>query len=361
MVIGHDRIDAVIALFSNERDRYERLALEVARRCRDLLRQNVIRGTVQFRAKNPEQLRRKLLQRGLEPARCSPDMGPAETLACVGDLAGVRINTYVEKQREEVVGLVQRRFSAPPGAKEVVVEVKDRDGGVKFYRATHCQISLSPSDLAPDQADLAGIGCEIQVCSMLAHVWNEIEHDLAYKPLSGAPSEDEADILRAIGQMLVAGDVLINLLLEANHRRIAQVSGVFTDDFDFVVRTRPLFPQAGAFHLHAPALLPELRRLGYDSLDRIQAGLLEDEPPERIDTGLARLGEYLREAGETRFSPDPQSSDRLLLPLLERHADELVDPDNVRAHLPGEGRIPALAEAWLRACDQRSGGASSTT
>jgi ppGpp synthetase/RelA/SpoT-type nucleotidyltranferase len=73
------------------------------------------------------------------------------------------------------------------------VEKKDQDG--RFYRATHCQVALKAEDLVEPFDNLEGITCEIQVCSLLAHVWNELEHDLVYKPTTGTFSGRESDSL----------------------------------------------------------------------------------------------------------------------------------------------------------------------
>ena len=41
-------------------------------------------------------------------------------------------------------------------------------------------------------ANVSDVPCEVQVCSMMSHVWNEIEHDLGYTRL-----EEEARIGKA--------------------------------------------------------------------------------------------------------------------------------------------------------------------
>jgi hypothetical protein len=70
-----------------------------------------------------------------------------------------------------------------------VPEVKDkqRETPENFYRATHCEVFLPPVDLVGTYANVASVPCEIQVCSMMAHVWNEIEHDLGPAPPFRAP------------------------------------------------------------------------------------------------------------------------------------------------------------------------------
>ncbi len=108
------------------------------------------------------------------------------------DLAVVRIYTYEQPYR-----------GAGRGRRPVCVAAFQ--DGVKGYprseRQARCKTHLNftashalrgvPafSDLIGTYANVAGVPCEVQVCSMMAHVWNEIEHDLGYKPLTGELSE----------------------------------------------------------------------------------------------------------------------------------------------------------------------------
>ena len=66
------------------------------------------------------------------------------------DIAGVRVATYVESDRERVVALVRREF------KDVVVERHDKDRG--YNRATHCQVTLPApeAEQAPGELECAG-------------------------------------------------------------------------------------------------------------------------------------------------------------------------------------------------------------
>lgn len=117
-----------------------------------------------------------------------------DAIGRVTDLAGVRVSTYLESDRPRVVGEIQKLFDGP-NAGAVVVDVEDSNEEEQYYRATHCQVSLKTDDLEEPNDNLAGLTCEIQVCSMLAHVWNELEHDLVYKPTTGDVSGRERESL----------------------------------------------------------------------------------------------------------------------------------------------------------------------
>ena len=93
---------------------------------------------------------------------------------------------------------------------EVDVDVKDGPNG--FYRATNCQVRLSPGDSVAPPADLVGLSCEIQVCSLFAQAWNEIEHGLVYIA-PGEPPHEQLAALHALGVLTEAADALVMSLL----------------------------------------------------------------------------------------------------------------------------------------------------
>src|SRR5690606_21157023 len=129
---------------------------------------------------------------------------------------------------------------------EMEIDRKDKldHAKAKFYRSTHCQVFLHKEELVGDYANLRGASCEIQVCSMMAHVWNEIEHDIGYKPEGGGPDEAERGLLQMLGHLTRSGDAAITRLLAANEERMKSQTGEFTDVHDFVARLRPVFPEA---------------------------------------------------------------------------------------------------------------------
>jgi hypothetical protein len=141
------------------------------------------------------------------------------------DLAGARITTYVEGDRARVVALVQQRFLGFGADLTIIPDVKDQP--TQLYRATHCLVRLKDEDVVGTYRNLKGLACEIQVCSQLAHVYNEIEHDLRYKPLSGMPSKQEHDLLNAFARLMEVGDTISNQLraaVEARQRDLSSTS-----------------------------------------------------------------------------------------------------------------------------------------
>jgi ppGpp synthetase/RelA/SpoT-type nucleotidyltranferase len=198
-VNGHP-LDEALARYRREHHHYLELADLVASRCRRLAQQAGIPAVVQWRVKSPERVRTKL-ERLASSGYRDADGGALDAL---GDLAGVRVATWVEAGRAPMVATIRDAFSM------VEVEVKDRAGS--FYRASHCQIRLAAADAPGVSPELIGRACEVQVCSLLAQVWNEIEHGLVYAG-QGEPSAEELTALDTLGHLTQAGDGLLGLLL----------------------------------------------------------------------------------------------------------------------------------------------------
>jgi hypothetical protein len=157
---------------------------------------------------------------------------------------------------------------------------------------------------------------------MMAHVWNEIEHDLGYKPMAWALSEQEKNLLVMLGQSIRVGDGTIASLFAETERRQAEQGGAFTDVYDFVARVRGWFP-ASDFGRHAGALYETLLPIRLVTPHGIRK--LLDVPEPMTGAASAVLQEFstkLAGRKETRFTLDANSSDLLLvllLPKIGRH------------------------------------------
>ena len=80
------------------------------------------------------------------------------------------------------------------------------------------QIKLIPENDGIEEKTLANYACEVQVCSMLAHVWNEIEHDTRYKAKENLSFSEKAS-LQAFGLLVKSGDAIISNLINAREIR----------------------------------------------------------------------------------------------------------------------------------------------
>ena len=331
-------IDAAVKRYRREYDCYDKLCRFVASKCeREIIRANTLRASVVSRAKNPGKLKGKLQKKYKDEEALNT---VEDALNRVTDLAGVRISTYLEVDRDKVVEEIRKLFDGPGGG-AVQVDKKDEDG--HFYRATHCQVALKREDLVEPFDNLEGLTCEIQVCSLLAHVWNELEHDLVYKPTTGVLSDREKDSLSVLGNLTLSGDVVVKQLFEANADRIKQAQGQaspFQDVYDFVARMRDSFPEHTAFGSNAGQLFEDLVALGFDTPTKVQAQFLADNYLDRSGQLVTALQQHLQQENDDTVEVEPLSSDALLVLVLDSHAQAILDQHPMGR---GRGRPPRIA------------------
>jgi ppGpp synthetase/RelA/SpoT-type nucleotidyltranferase len=312
-----------------ETDRYGKLAKYIESECLKVVRRNGIPATVQSRVKKPESFETKLT-RYLESGNTEKidALSSVDTVfRCVGDIAAVRVATYVEADRERVVRLIEKHFSG------VVTERHAKNSG---YRATHCQVLLpAPLLEIEDTANISDLSCEIQVCSMLAHVWNEIEHDIRYK-LYGVEDVDGYEIsrLQALLDVTKEGDGYIEELLQGRSLRVARTLADTLAD---------KFPSSPDFRLRAEFVIREAVRLGYSDVDGMSDGLLHGDFEAHARAIIEVVNEALISAGRDALALNPDTSDVLLALLLDAHCADIRALHYREIEGGAPSRIPELA------------------
>jgi ppGpp synthetase/RelA/SpoT-type nucleotidyltranferase len=329
MRISDDTIKKAVQRYHREYDRYLKLCARVAEICRtEVVEGNAIRAQVTARAKSPKSLEGKLRRFAASGTKSIPNV--ESVFDQVRDLAAVRIATYEQRHEDEVVQFVCKRFAngtgCPPANER---KDKNKSDPNNFYRASHIEVFLPESDIVGTYSNVVDVPCEIQVCSMMAHVWNEIEHDLGYKPLAGTLSEQERNLLVMLGQSVRVGDGTIASLFAETERRQKEQGGAFTDVYDFVARIRVWFPETD-FGRHAGALFEALQPIRLVTPDGIRKVL--DLPEPMTDQARMAVRDFegkLKARGEKRFALEGNSSDLLLvllLPKIGRHlANSAID------------------------------------
>jgi hypothetical protein len=203
--------------------------------------------------------------------------------------------------------------------------------------------------------NLKGLGCEIQVCSLLAHVYNEIEHDLRYKPLAGELSKQETDLLDGLGHLVASGDIIINQTLNAVAERQRENTDQFEDEYDFVTRMRTLFPTANDFASNAGQLYEVCTKLDLDSPEKIRSAIGYDE---NVTPGAARReAESLAKkiaADGGKVELDVESSDQLLILLLQGE-DRVAKLKLLYPSGRGIGRAPRFLSIAKRMNEETDG------
>ncbi|MFO7178156.1 MAG: hypothetical protein DIU78_005590 [Pseudomonadota bacterium] len=339
-------IENALTRYEREYDRYLELSARVAEICRvEIVEGNAIRAQVTSRVKTAKSFEGKIRKLAKQDPRAVKSVDAV--FASIRDLAGVRIATYDKELEGKVVAGIQARFLGPNGA-SLQPEKKDKRANdpSNFYRATHCDVFLRPEELVGAYSHLHDTPCEVQVCSLMAHVWNEIEHDIRYKHFSGELSPTEQELLVSLGHLSRAGDGVISRLLAATEARLKNRSGEFADVYDFVARTCQWFPGAD-FAIHAGPLFTELDLLGLRAPKDLEAVLGDTTDLEaRARTELAKLDVSLKARGHTRPSLDPSSSDLLLVLLLPKLARKIVENHPPGRGIGGEPRIAWIATRY---------------
>lgn len=221
------KIDGVLEFFeSKEVDRLVKMIRLVTVRMEQELNEVGILARVSSRVKSASSLRGKLQKWADDPEKVERLTGdPEQILSRVSDLAAARVMTYTENDRDAVAEIAQSIFRSPPGySRAFDLEKKEDDRRIKgnpqnHYRATHMMISIHENDLNGEFSNLKRDKCELQITSLLAHVWNEIEHDTIYKTLSGDLSDLERDAIDSLGHLTKTGDNIIKSLLRARQVR----------------------------------------------------------------------------------------------------------------------------------------------
>lgn len=216
------------------------LAETVAAICTDeMIKKMKLKCHVNHRAKAQASLRKSIERR--QATRGDVYRSREEIEKDMIDLAGVRITLAFPKDVEEVrkfvkdqFGEVEQRFWGLDDSRRVVEgHMTDRFPG---YRATHFLIKWKEpkNHLFRTKLTEAHVGktVEIQVTSIIMSAWAEAQHDLVYKQLGGAPSEDEKYLLVMINGLAHAGEVALTQLQNCLKRRIKDQSRDFADEYE---------------------------------------------------------------------------------------------------------------------------------
>lgn len=327
MSLSEDQINECVTRYERERDRYEKLANIVYAQCLDIVNNKLtVRATVHRRTKDPRSLRNKITKNKDKYKNVD------DFFLKISDLAGVRITAYRESDRAKIAAEIESRFEKDP-TKDSITEIKDRTEPKRHYRATHCQIILKETHLDGQNENLRNTTCEIQVCSLLAHVFNEVEHDLQYKELNGSLSTTESLLLDQIGLLTKSGDTSIELLLQATEDRHKTANGEFADVFDFIARTRYF---SSRFSENSGPLYDILRELNIKTPDDLQQLILGIDKEKKIE----EFSNFLKmEQKPNLFEPD--TSDELLVCILPKIFDKIISKYPAG---PGKGRPPRIGQ-----------------
>ena len=225
------QIATLVTQYKREMARYEKAGALVSDRLRRELRQAGIKHMVSSRPKHPDDLAEKLRRKSTEkPLVYSWDALREDLGSVVTDLAGCRVVVYATDDELAVGKMVAQFFAQPsvPGA-----SVARRGGVDEPYWATHALVHPYADKDARD-ATVDGAICELQIVTVAAHLFNEIEHDITYKQRDAGLHADpvERQLLDEIRGVARVADRLVSALLEHRAGRREDVAHVIRDAED---------------------------------------------------------------------------------------------------------------------------------
>lgn len=190
-----------------------------------------IRAIVTSRAKNPGRLKNKAMHRNME--RDVPYKNMREIYDDMFDLAGVRVSLYFPGDRDKADTVINDLFTVLE-KKQFPEQSKTPTYNKRFsgYWANHYRVHIREESAALAQKKYIPVCVEIQVASVLMHAWSEVEHDLIYKPLQGALSEEELSILDELNGLVLAGEIALERLQSAGNERIRNKDTTFSSQYD---------------------------------------------------------------------------------------------------------------------------------
>jgi ppGpp synthetase/RelA/SpoT-type nucleotidyltranferase len=184
-----------------------------------------------------------------------PFKSPEDMLAALHDFGGIRISLYFPGDLERVAAIIEKRFDiirriekghgsqvnvqgleerlelfqnserttqTTANSKELQRSMRTFTG----YKATHFVVKLRDQDIPPARKyGWKDVITEIQVGTLVMHVWSEIEHDMIYKPLDSQGekvSEDEERILDLINGIVLTGEAALRQLEASTSKRLSQ-------------------------------------------------------------------------------------------------------------------------------------------
>ncbi|OCK98620.1 uncharacterized protein K441DRAFT_653869 [Cenococcum geophilum 1.58] len=228
---------------------------EVTRLARDLCLKNQrpgIQARFEFRVKDPESLKNKLIQRD-EAKRKEPGRNGLgyrdedEIWNDVYDRAGVRILLYTSAQPQKdavretiestfVQAMLPKQF---PESENGNGQTHEKAHARRFpkYIATHYRVYLKKDHIKQlednNVKDLwqGKYMVEIQVVSVFQHACAEVSHDILYKTKSGTPSAHEERVLDALNGVSMIGESLLEQLHYHYVTRIESTNQPFTNKF----------------------------------------------------------------------------------------------------------------------------------
>jgi ppGpp synthetase/RelA/SpoT-type nucleotidyltranferase len=207
----------------------------------------------EFRVKDPDSLKNKLIKRNGEMMKGSGGQGyqnEREIWEDVYDRAGVRILLYTSAQPqlkavEETITSTFDEAQTPKHFPEIKDDVDNPTAHVwRFpkYTATHYRVYLKSDHVRQLEENSVNLDLstiwgklfmvEIQVVSIFQHVYAEVSHDILYKAMSGTPSGYEEAMFNTLSGICMLGDTALEQLHYVYDERMKSTNQPFTNKYE---------------------------------------------------------------------------------------------------------------------------------
>ncbi len=277
-------IDSIIEEYRAKKDKYEAFGeyLEIA--LEDLLKDNNIHS-VTYRIKDEVSLLGKLELKQ-----------KYSSINDVTDILGVRILTYLPKEVDAIVSVLEDTFWVD---RKNSVDKRVMEENEFGYMSYHLVLAIDHfADNDPQAESFKGLTFEVQIRTVLQHAWAEIEHDIGYKNPFEIPSYLKRRFFRLASLLELADDEFQNIvnkiddyktemreklqtneeIIELNYVSLNQfiVSSYILERIKLTVKERVGIDNQKAFRF-PENLLERLYYVGYDTINEINQELLRHE------------------------------------------------------------------------------------
>lgn len=227
-----DVITAFMERYNKEFDFYSNLSKKIEDELRSKLHSFGVRAIVSSRAKSPNRLRDKIIDRNVAKSYSSVE----SIYSDIVDLAGVRVALYFPGDILKVEEIILTEFDVEgvpksfPDGKGKPRRNESYEKVFSGYAAKHFRVKMKGSGRYANNYPV-----EIQVASVLMHAWSEVEHDLVYKPLQGNLSQEELMILDEINGLVLSGNLALQRLQAAGLKRTESDNYEFKNHYDLAL------------------------------------------------------------------------------------------------------------------------------
>ena len=162
------------------------------------------------------------------------------------------------------------------------------------YTARHYRVKLR--DASPLKGSEEQI-FEVQVVSALTHVWSKVQHDLVYKVLQDAATDDQRRLLDSLNGLVQTGEVLLEQIQQLSAKRMSSNPDLFENKYELgaylLKEVPPQFVKTGSisvlhkflctFQMNKSALLAlKIEQLGWKALSDLGENAYRRQIQERF-------------------------------------------------------------------------------